>query len=428
MVREVLCDNDIGASRFSGKGRPAYLKLKEILSPGDVLVTWEASRAQRDLRAYVELRDLCFERGVLWSYSGRTFDLSQGDDRFGTGLDALLAEKEAEQIRERVLRGKRAAALAGRPPTRPIWGYRTKRDSVSGRSIGWVPDEQLAPVVREVVEKVLAGQSLWPIVRELEERGVPAPTRKPGQPGEWKPQKLRQTLMSPSYAGLRIHQGVVIGKASWEPLISEEEHRQLVRLLTDSRRVTHRGCEVKHLLTGIAVCGVCGGVMRFFAPPSSSSRPRYLCSLRNCVARRAELVDTRVQEAVLAFLTSVDASVFASGDDRESVAALEQAQVLRDRLAEYAELASKGKVSPESFMRIEGSLLAEIAEMESKANVAMSNPLAERLAGPEARLRWDRLTLIEKRDVIRSLAKVTILKSTVGTRRFNPDDVAIEWR
>ncbi|WP_423489294.1 hypothetical protein [Mycobacteroides sp. PCS013] len=140
------------------------------------------------------------------------------------------------------------------------------------------------------------------------------------------------------------------------------------------------------------------------------------------------MVDTRVQEAVLAFLTSVDASVFASGDDRESVAALEQAQVLRDRLAEYAELASKGKVSPESFMRIEGSLLAEIAEMESKANVAMSNPLAERLAGPEARLRWDRLTLIEKRDVIRSLAKVTILKSTVGTRRFNPDDVAIEWR
>ncbi|MDV2477418.1 hypothetical protein F8M49_22210 [Rhodococcus zopfii] len=55
-VAEVFTDNDIGASRYSGKDRPAWRKIREILQTGDVLVTWAASRAQRDLNAYMELR------------------------------------------------------------------------------------------------------------------------------------------------------------------------------------------------------------------------------------------------------------------------------------------------------------------------------------------------------------------------------------
>ncbi|WP_287001199.1 recombinase family protein, partial [Gordonia sp. UBA7860] len=109
-VGEVLVDNDRGASRYSRGQRPAYERLAHILAPGDVLVTWEASRAQRDLAAYLELRELCASRGVLWCYSGKIHDLNAGDDRFVTGLDALLAEKEVEQTRERVLRAVRANA------------------------------------------------------------------------------------------------------------------------------------------------------------------------------------------------------------------------------------------------------------------------------------------------------------------------------
>lgn len=54
-ISEVLTDNDIGASRFSGKDRPAWRRLHDTLGAGDVLVTWVASRAQRDLGTdYVE--------------------------------------------------------------------------------------------------------------------------------------------------------------------------------------------------------------------------------------------------------------------------------------------------------------------------------------------------------------------------------------
>ena len=107
---------------------------------------------------------LCAERGVLWSYGGKLYDLSNGDDRFGTGLDALLAEKEADQISERVLRGKRAphwrdarreATLWLPPPDRPA----DRQDHRVGHRRGDRPD------VAEVIKRVLAGESLWSVVR-----------------------------------------------------------------------------------------------------------------------------------------------------------------------------------------------------------------------------------------------------------------------
>jgi site-specific DNA recombinase len=52
-VVAVFVDNDRGASRFSNGHRPEYGKLVDYLAGdvADVLVTWEASRTQRDLDA-----------------------------------------------------------------------------------------------------------------------------------------------------------------------------------------------------------------------------------------------------------------------------------------------------------------------------------------------------------------------------------------
>jgi site-specific DNA recombinase len=123
-IATVFTDNDRSASRYATKGRPAYEELSRFVAAGkaDVLVTWEASRFQRDLDAYVKLRELCRGLNVLWSYSGRTFDLSRTDDRLTTGLDALLAERESDQTRERVMRAVRANAVAGRPHGKLLYG------------------------------------------------------------------------------------------------------------------------------------------------------------------------------------------------------------------------------------------------------------------------------------------------------------------
>lgn len=435
-VAEVLVDNDRGASRWSGKSRPEYQRLADVLTKGDVLVTWEASRAGRDLDAYLALRTLCADRGVLWSYSGRTKDLTKGKDRFETGLDALLAEREAEDTRERVLRGKRAAAMSGRPAGRPPYGYRRRIDPSTGKTDGWLVDEHEGQIVKEVVGRTLAGESLWSIVRDLDERSVPAPATQKNAAGAWRPQRLRVMISSPTYAGLRQHRGEVLiseGKkvrGEWEGLISEDDHDRLLALFSDPVRVTstHRGIEPRHLLTGIASCAECGGTMRFFGPRSLKT-PRYICAEGSCVGRRSDYVDALVTETLLERLSRSDAAVTFASDDRGQVKAqLAEAEVLRMRLSEYVDSAARGEVSASSFASIEARLLPQIEAAEASARAAIPSPLVASLVGRDPRERWAEMTVKDRRTVVASLMDVTILRSSVGTRRFSPDDVGITWR
>ena len=75
----MFSDNDRSASRYARKGRPQHRELIQFIETGgaDVLVTWESSRAQRDLDAYTKLRSLCERQGILWSYAGRIYDLRE---------------------------------------------------------------------------------------------------------------------------------------------------------------------------------------------------------------------------------------------------------------------------------------------------------------------------------------------------------------
>lgn len=422
-VAEVLTDNDIGASRHSGKDRPAYRRLTEVLTKGDVLVMWEASRAQRDMKAYVELRDLCAERGVLWSYSGRLYDPSRGDDRFSTGLDALIAEKEAEQTRERVLRAKRSAALEGRPLGRLSYGYRRQINMRTGATEQWILDESEAPIVREIYDRVLDGESLWAITRDLTARGVPAPSNQKNAAGEWKAQRMRVMILRPAYAGLMVHKGKVIGKANWEAIATEQEHQRLVAILTDPARATHRGCEPRHLLTGIATCGVCGSGCKYFHPKSSKSA-RYVCEKKNCVTRRADRIEDFVQELIVRMaqyqpnFDPMSASRSMAGRE-----AFNESVRLRDELKDFARKAHGLGISLETLAEYERSIREQIEKAEEIVRNSARSPLLARLAGPEAAAQWERMTIIEKRETIRSMMTVSINRSSVGTRRFTHADI-----
>src|SRR5690606_14206298 len=154
--------DSVGASRKSRGTRDGWERARQLVGAGDidVLVTWEASRAQRDLSAYAELRDLCASTGTLWSYSGKTHDLADAHDRLTTGLDALLAEREAEEISGRVLRAMRANAAEGRPHGRRLYGYRRTYDATTGRLTGQEPDPVEAAVVAGIFASYMAGSGM----------------------------------------------------------------------------------------------------------------------------------------------------------------------------------------------------------------------------------------------------------------------------
>lgn len=421
----MFIDNDRSASRYATKSRPAYAGLVEFVRSRscDVVVTWEASRFQRDLQDYVALRELCRDRQVLWSYSGRTYDLSRTDDRLTTGLDALLAERESDMTRDRVLRSVRANADAGRPHGKVLYGYRRVYDDNTGALTEQVPREDQAVVVREAARRVATGETPHAVATDLNRRGISA-----ARGGRWDLTQVRRLVTNPAYVGKRVHQGHVVGEAVWPALVDEATFYTCVSRMTDPRRKTVRDSSIKHLLSGIAVCGVCSA--RMVVQKNRGFRA-YLCPDGFHVSRRQEHVDQLVNKVIVARLSRPDALELLGGTqvDVRVSAALGEAAEKRARLESFYDAAAAGELTPVALARIEARLIPEIEAAERYAREATVAPVLREMASlGDIGERWHQLPITVRREIIRLLMTVRILPTVRGARTFDPAAVKIEWR
>ena len=169
--------------------------------------TWSSRGRRRELErdstAYTELRDACAAHGVRWAYSGTVYDLADRSDRFRTGLDALVAEDEAERTRERVLRAMRANAAEGRPHGRLPFGYRRIYDPVTRELVRQEQDPDGAACARGRTRRFLAGESARSIANDWNGRGITTPHGD----STWNLTQIRRILTNPAMAGLRVHKG-----------------------------------------------------------------------------------------------------------------------------------------------------------------------------------------------------------------------------
>ncbi len=76
------------------------------------------------------------------------------------------------------------------------------------------------------------------------------------------PTAVKGILLRPANAGISTHKGDVVGKGEWPAIIDPDTYATVKTLLTDPARRTTRGRPAVSLLTGIVVCGACGGKMR----------------------------------------------------------------------------------------------------------------------------------------------------------------------
>ena len=86
---------------------------------------------------------------------------------------------------------------------------------------------------------------------------------------------MRPLLANPRYAALRVHRGEVVGGATWPAIIDEETHRAVCAILSDPAR--HKaGPPRRTLLSGLALCGTCDGLIYGVTEPRGKSRPSRL--------------------------------------------------------------------------------------------------------------------------------------------------------
>jgi DNA invertase Pin-like site-specific DNA recombinase len=414
------------ASRHARKARTRWPEVAKLIESGqvDMLMTWEFSRATRELEFYAALRNVCAKARVLWWYGGTIFDMSKREDRFRTGLDALRAEDEVDQISERALRGHRGGAARGRPPVGSApWGYRRVYDPRTGDLLGQEHDPDTAPLVREVVDRLLAGETVYSVIRDLNARGVSTP--RGGR--EWTNATVRQALTRPALAGLRVHNGAVAGPGDWAPLVTVDEHHQLVERLGDPAQRQQRDGAIKHLLTGLARCGVCEASLRFVP---HSTGPKYQCSGHFCVMRGEAFVDSIVRLAVIKRMSRKDARrLYLRDTSDEARRARDHLAMLKLQMEQYYQQAESDdedeRLSAAGLARMERKYLPQIeqAERQLAAVRTAQSPLITRLVEGDAAAVWDdELSVAQRREVLRSIMTVHLDRAATRSR---PDPRAV---
>jgi site-specific DNA recombinase len=421
-VAEVYSDNDKSAS--SGKPRPDWARLLADLKAGrhDVLVCWHTDRLYRRLRDLVDLVEIAESRSLkIASVKAADIDLSSPAGRMLAGMLGHAARYEVEQKGARQVAANRASAKRGDIGwTRRPFGY----DRQSGKVVIVAAE---AKELRAAARKVLKGATLASIVADLNSRGVVTSLG-----GRWNVTGLKRVLLNPRVAGRAVSLGEDYGTGNWKPILDADTADRLQATLIDPRRRTApNNLAVKYLLSGIAVCGKCGdeaGAKMYASPAGSPTGGQwmiYRCRTQH-LGRRLDLVDKVVEGVLLERLSRADALALLVPDiDIDALRA--DVVELRDRRDGIAAMLAEGLISTDAARREARGLTEKISTIERQlADATGEGPTALLVTADDVGKTWERMTLVQQREVIRTLMTVTILPAGRGAR-FDPASIRIDW-
>ncbi|GAC1323978.1 MAG: recombinase family protein [Mycobacteriales bacterium] len=416
-VVAVYCDNDTSA--YSGRPRPGYERMLTDLEAGRIgaVVCWDVDRLTRSPIELERVIDLAERHSAALASVGGEIDLATPQGRLTSRIKASVARHELEQSSRRIRRKVLERAEAGEPHGRVAYGW----IRVSGRDV-LAPDE--AEVVRELAHLIVGGMSMRSITADLNRRGISTPTGK----GRWHPVTVRQLVLRERNAGLRRHQRRVIGPGNWEPIFDQDVLERVKAVLTDpTRRSSPTGAR-RHLLSGIARCGICGDAVRILA--GHGSRPKaYVCPTNFCVRRKQVDVDSMITQLVVSRLGQPDALQAFVEDETALPAKITEMQALKAKLDLAADKFAEGSIEGHQLARITAKLRPQMARLEAEIRQSIAGPDVLDLATPDIANRWDDIPLERQRAVIDLLMTITIKRvGKGGLNTFDPSGVHVEWR
>jgi site-specific DNA recombinase len=265
--------------------RPALGRLRRAVRDGlvDCVVVFKLDRLSRNVVDMVNLvlrewEDRCYLKSARENID--TYD--HGGKMFFYTL-VSFAEWERNTIRERTFTGRLRRAQEGRNPGRTLpYGFTT---GARPGDVVTVPHE--AAVVQRIFRAYGAGASVRGIAARLNAEGLPGP-----RGGGWAGATVARMLANETYLGT-LRFGAVVREGALPAIVTREEFAR-VREGRGARgggrggsagpigladRGRGRALASPYLLSGLLICGVCGGTMR--------CRPAYdrPHALYHCLAR-----------------------------------------------------------------------------------------------------------------------------------------------
>lgn len=425
-VAYVLVDNDISA--YSGKLRPKYRELLEVMKSGAVkgVIAWHTDRLHRSPLELEEYIDVSESQGVTTqSVKSGEIDLSTASGRAVARTLGAWARYESEHKSDRITRKKLELAQTGAFSGGPVpYGW----EMVDGSPVIVEAD---AKEIRQAVTATIAGESIGSIVRDLNDRGVL--TRR-GQ--KWTSTAVRNMLLRPTHAGLSAYRGEIVGKSTFPPIISEDEWRTVTAIVTNPDRRTQTDIRVKHLLAGILRCGTCGEPMKTSSRASGgnpNSRFYYKCRTRGPghAFQTAGPVEQFVSELVVARLGMPGVIARLSGpqnQDRQHELQSESV-ALRGRLDEAANSFADGLITAKQMEAITSRVKAKLEDVDRDLAAAARASVVPASAAENVQAWWESAGIERQRAAINALMTVTV--EPIGKsapRVFDSERITVEWK
>jgi Site-specific recombinases, DNA invertase Pin homologs len=288
----IYSDNGESGKNFD---RPEWQRLMDDLRSGriDCICVKDLSRFSRDYIETIEFLEKIFPfMGVRFisindGYDSKTAD--SGSDGLIIALKSLVNDHYLRDISRKILsagdaKRARGEQMSGFAP----YGY-IMSDSQKGRLI---PDEETAPVVRQIFDWRSEGIGLQAICKRLDYMGIPSPRERQKmkygvkntgghESSLWLPKTITRIVSSKVYLGHmemgKTRQALcerkpveIISQDKWElvfnthePLVSEDLWEEVRRLTMERRqRFYDMNADVpakpENIFKGFLVCGACG--------------------------------------------------------------------------------------------------------------------------------------------------------------------------
>jgi len=263
---------DEGISGAALGNRPGLQDVLATVQPGDVLLVVDTTRLSRSQDLAPLLTRLRHQQvHVIGVLDG--FDSESSTARMQAGLSRIMSEEFRAQIAARTHSALHMRAQQDRPTGGRAYGYDNNG----------VVIEAEAAIVREIFARAADGEAQRSIAADLNTRGVPfagaSCRRKPGRArGQWLVSAIHSILENERYRGRWVwnrsvwrrdpdsgkRQRVVRPKSEWivreGPAIVDKDTWDRVQALSKPRKFHGGpGGGTKYLLSGVLVCGECGG-------------------------------------------------------------------------------------------------------------------------------------------------------------------------
>jgi site-specific DNA recombinase len=425
-IQDYVKQNDMGrivafysdiASAYSEKGKRedftnalSDLKADRI----DGLIAWKVDRLTRRRSEARKLLTLLEESG------GRLATVVEGIDtadpakreitEIALAIYAGSAESESEAIGERVSLMHLDRARKGLVQPSSVRPY--------GHTEDWqaLVDSEVK-VLHEAAERLFQGEASFSIAADFTAREIPKPSGKT----HWNSNVLRRMLLSSRMVAKREYGDQVYPLEGVPPIFDQETWEKLCAVLAS--RTTRSGPVEQHLLSSIALCGVCG------RPLASSTSGRksvktYVCRPRfegdnacRKISVSAPHVEQKVTSLVVDFLA-----------DKERVtkllrrAAGPELDAIHERIAELADslhALAQALNPPPNVPRLpletyyEQAALIEAERQELHKRMAVTREaalLAEVLSFEDAEKEWHSRSLHWRRSILKLVTESIVIE------------------